>query len=29
LNYLEVNAKIKDKKVTRKDIEKAKQLAIK
>ena len=29
LHYLEVNAKIKDKKVTRKDIEKAQQLAIK
>ncbi len=29
LNYLEVNAKIKDKKITRKDIEKAQQLAIK
>ncbi len=29
LNYLEVNAKIKDKRITRKDIEKAQQLAIK
>lgn len=29
LNYLEVNAKIKDKKITRKDIEKAQKLAIK
>lgn len=29
LNYLEVNAKIKDKKITRKDIEKAQKLAVK
>ena len=29
LNYLEVNAKVKDKRITRKDIEKAQQLAIK
>ncbi len=29
LNYLEVNAKIKDKKITRKDIERAQKLAVK